>query len=224
MIRSTHLPRIIFLQGPPGCGKDTIAALLSEFGAYHPRKFAQPIINALMGMFPAYFSPPDRPPRTIEEFKKHDFAPFLNRYNKGEAPEVVTGRDIMIAWSEKFMKPLFGDKVFGILAQIEALPLDRDWFLDPFWRVVFSDSGFESESIPILDRCPREAAVIIQVFRPGHNFTSDSRSYWSDPGIATYSYMNGLEGLDLFQKDFIKFFNSNVYSYADQLNLRSTGT
>lgn len=222
MIRTFDLPKIIFLQGPPGCGKDTIASLLHELGGYMPHKFAQPIIDAMYGMFPKFFNPGNGlPSRSIEDFKKHNFAPFLNQFNKGEAPDIVTGRDIMIAWSEKFMKPLFGDKVFGTLADIKVFPRDEDLITIPSYRICFSDSGFESESVPLLASCPHNLCAIIQVYRPGHNYSSDSRSYWSDPRIASFSYNNALEGLDAFQKDFIKFFNSSVYSYDDQLKTRS---
>lgn len=223
MIRSSNLPKIVFLQGPPSCGKDTIADLLNDFGGYEKFKFAQPIIDAMRGQFPTYFNPMygSLPPRTIEEFKKHNFAPHLNHYEKGLTPEIVTGRDIMIAWSEQFMKPLFGSMVFGTIAAKASFPFDEDRVGDNHFKAVFSDSGFEAESIPVLERCPRELAVIIQVYRPGHNFSSDSRSYWSDPAVATFSYMNALEGLDAFQKDFIKFFNSNVFSYHSQSQLRS---
>lgn len=216
MIRSSHLPKLIFLQGPPQCGKDTIADLLVNMGGYTQHKFAQPIVDAMKAQFPSFFDFPIKNARSIEDFKRHDFGPYLH----ADKNVKVTGRDIMIAWSEKFMKPLFGDTIFGKLADRRVFDDSLDW-TDSSYRVVMSDSGFEPESIPPLATIGGKHAAIIQVYRPGHNFTGDSRSYWSNPEVATYSYMNDKEGLDAFQKDFIKFFNSNVFSYSDQRQLRS---
>lgn len=214
MIRTTHLPKLIFIQGPPGSGKDTVAHLLRDFGSYTPFKFAQPIIDAMRAQFQPFFQPSGRPNRTLSEFKKHDFGPYLGG-------EKVTGRDIMIAWSENFMKPLFGQEVFGRLASWRAFPLNEDRQADPFYRAVFSDSGFEAESFNLLGYVTPKNAVIIQLYRPTFTFAGDSRNYWANHEVATFSYNNALEDLDAMQLDFIKWFNTNVFTFADQQILRS---
>lgn len=215
MIRTSHLPRLIFLQGPPSSGKDTIADLLNAFAAYRHHKFAQPIIDAMESQFPTYFTPSGRPRRSITDFKRHDFGPHLS-----DDDRTVTGRDIMIAWSEQFMKPLFGATIFGRLAvqRIHAADAAAD---TPDFRVVMSDSGFEPESHDLLSEVGTDNATIIQIYRPGKTFEGDSRSYWTNPSIATFSYNNAIESLDAMQLDFVKWFNETVYSYADQSTLRS---
>ena len=45
------MKKIIFLNGPPSCGKDTIANLLIEKYNGVNLKFAQPIRNAVCGLF-----------------------------------------------------------------------------------------------------------------------------------------------------------------------------
>lgn len=224
MIRSLNLPRLIFLQGPPQCGKDTLAKFLVDFGRYKLEKFARPIIEAMEGQFPDYFTARTTGERrTIEDFKRHNFAPFLNRYplETMDLPEKVTGRDIMIAWSERFMKPLFGPYVFGTLAAMRLYPPHEDNQRPNGSNYVMSDSGFELEARPLFEVIGKENCAIIQIYRPGHNFNSDSRSYWADPEIATFSYNNALAGIDHLQIDFAKWFNSHVFSYKHQAEMRN---
>lgn len=218
MIRTINLPKLILLQGPPGCGKDTIAHLLRDFGGYTHFKFAQPIIDAMQGQFTSYFEPSGRPKRTIDEFKRHDFGKYLCGDGR-----TITGRDIMIAWSEQYMKPLFGQDVFGTLADNAVFPRYMDREADPTFRAVMSDSGFEPESRGLFTTIKHENAAIIQIYRPGKTYAGDSRNYWAMPAVATFSYNNALEGLDEMQKDFIRFFNTSVYSHSDLAKIRSPG-
>lgn len=208
MIRRTHLPTFIFLQGPPQSGKDTVAKLLSDFGAFRPIKFAQPIITAMQALYPTYFSRPDR---DMESFKRHDFGKY---YHDEGAP--VTGRDIMIAYSEFFMKELFGSQFFGNETKRELQRRDTDAH---HWTA--SDSGFEQEAQPVFEVIPKKECAIIQLFRPTKSFAGDSRNYWTDPEVATFQYNNALDDLSAMQLDFIKWFNTTVFSFKDQLALNS---
>lgn len=210
MIRSTHLPRLIFLQGPPQCGKDTIAALLADFGNYRKMKFAQPIVDGMHGVFPSYFTRPDR---DMESFKRHDFGKFWSDDGRR-----VTGRDVMIAYSESFLKPLFGPEFFG---NHMARSVETALCSGEVVRFVISDSGFEPEAQPVFKMVPHDHCAIIQVYRPLHSFDGDSRSYWADPKVATFSYNNALNDLEAMKIDFIKWFNSVVFSYHSQSELRS---
>lgn len=144
----------IFLNGPPGCGKDTAAYYLHNHHRYKIHKFTSPMDRALR----AFFNLTREEYRDLREGKKDE--PFITD---------ISMRDILIAFSEKFAKPLFGQDILGILAS-QALDKIHQ-------RVVFSDCGFAPEILilrPLIDR-----AAVIEISRPGHSFLNDSRSYIS---------------------------------------------
>lgn len=193
MVRN-NLPKVVFLQGPPRCGKDTAAHLLVETYEYQHEKFAQPIVDAMQAQFSDFFMVNEEmdPPGTMDDFKSTNFGPYLNP----GSDVAITGRDIMIAWSEKFMKPLFGDRVFGTLAARRI-----------YKSTVFSDSGFQGEAEAIFTDFPPEECAIVALYRPGCTFQNDSRSYWSRPGIPIYHFMNNSETVDEFKVAFLTFFH-----------------
>ena len=162
------MKQVIFLNGPPRCGKDTIAAMKGNHGT---TKFAQPIRDAAKTFFKNSLSL-ELTDVNYDEWKEKEII-------KGSG---VTLRQWMINWSEKFMKPTFGEDIFGKLAseKIERLLHQHD--------VVFiTDSGFLQEAERVIEHFNSSSVpfspqfILLRIFREGCTFKNDSRSYIDVP-------------------------------------------
>lgn len=151
---------IIILNGPPGCGKDTIAAYLT--GHSYPAvkaSFKQPVFDIAFSML--------GPTRYVE---------FMDMYNdreQKEKPQVIFGgkspRQFMTWISEDVMKPVFGDQYFGRRMVEEIHVMCRDL------AVVITDGGFTEEIKPLVKA--GHEVHICRLHRGGFTFAGDSRDY-----------------------------------------------
>lgn len=171
-------PLVVILNGPPGCGKDTIAnAWLektvgnTEFRP-HVKAFKEPMYRvaaAALGL-PLY--------------------EFMELYNDREWKEYSrpkwggkTVRDLMIATSEDYLKPMFGDTCMGKLAVSsiqQRIPTQND-------VIVFSDGGFKAEVEELEEHFHVQ---VVQILRDGCTFEGDSRSYIEGSQRNTYYLVN----------------------------------
>lgn len=159
-----NVPRkVVFFNGPPHCGKDTIVRLIDRGIPSSALSFAEPLklqCAALLGVTLAELE--------LIKDKPH---PAL----KGGTP-----RTYLINLSEKMIKPYYGNDFFGHVA------LDKINHLPPFVPLVlFSDSGFVSEAAPVVNQIGLDNCVKIEIYREGCDFTKDSRSYWQMDGLRT---------------------------------------
>lgn len=156
--------RIILLSGPSGCGKDVAAAFLCSRYFFYHAKFANPIRGVMEALLGKFTSAAD-----YEYFKL-----------KPVTPDAMTGRQLMIDFSENFIKPRFGKDFFGrVLAQnLINGALDEQ-------HIVISDCGFQEEIEAfvevygdwLLDCHIPHDFELWRIHRPGHSFDGDSRSY-----------------------------------------------
>lgn len=180
---------IVLINGPPQCGKDTIAnelLMLNMDSARKVIKFADPIREAMQVMFPVEA-------QDIEKFKEIPFSPYTELPNDEPYP-IFTGRDLMIDFSEDYVKPHLGKDWFGIHAAKRAIA----WLNGTSTGtglVVVSDCGFVEEAkafvheIRKADREDRPPAYVAlwRVHRPGYSFMSDSRNWVADVGENSHS-------------------------------------
>lgn len=165
------MAKVIILNGPAGCGKDTLARALVEMGlAKGVASFKNPMFNIAMAAL-----------------GQDAYREFLDGYDdraRKEKPEGflngLSRRQFMIAISEQFIKPVFGDDYFGkYLAG--NLPDGDEVF-------VVSDGGFASEVTPIV--AAGHDVRIVRLHRDGHTFEGDSRGYLYD--------INGVKDYDTY--------------------------
>lgn len=155
----------VVLNGPPGVGKDTIAARLYAQPGYRHFKTAQPLHEA------------------AEAFEAED--------KDALCALGVTGREFRILLSEQFIKPHFGPAAFGRLLATRikrASTSSRRWQSDsPHQNLpsvaVISDGGFAAELstlLPVADR-----VLVLRLHRGGKTWEGDSRSYlvWTHPHV-----------------------------------------
>lgn len=159
-------PKIILLNGAPRSGKDTFGKRFAKKHGGKVMKFAEPIKAACAAMYcggsRALFDSYDTPE---EKDKAH--AVFFGK----------TTREVQISISEEYMKPLYGQDIFG---HILSNSLDRDIQDErrahsPVYFI--TDSGFDKEAFVLINRFGVENIKLIRLHRDGHTFKGDSRGY-----------------------------------------------
>lgn len=161
------MTKIVFVNGPPGSGKDEVARILCEHDPmFTHMKFAAPLkmgLATLLGL-------------TWEEYEHYFESPA--KEERGGPFDCYPPRQCLIELSESYMKEMFGADIFGRVAANIAETLGTN--------IVFSDSGFTLEAIPVVGLFGAENCKVIRLAREGCSFKADSRGYldpYSLPGV-----------------------------------------
>ena len=178
---------IILLNGPPKCGKDTIAKAVCQYvnqgmttgsGILKHAKFIWPLKRGLATLMAESL-------QDQEDHKDDKFKPTFQHPN-----DTVSRRDLMIELSERFIKPIFGKGYWGELLAKDIVQQCK-WHNFQSKGFIVSDLGFIDE----YDKLLLELAVlaptvefiihIVQVHREGTNFDNDSRGYVTPHGVVS---------------------------------------
>lgn len=157
--------KVLFVQGPPGSGKDAVGKILA---AANPLvrlvKFAEILKLRTHALFGAL-------DMTGNALRANYFDTVKDRPNDNFFG--LTPRQAYIKVSEEWLKPLAGKQVFGgmLLREMRTYPLAGTIF-------VVTDSGFAAEAEPIIKHFGIQNCAVLQLMRQGHTFKNDSRSYW----------------------------------------------
>ncbi len=146
---------ILILNGPPGCGKDTLAKMLAERNAWLHYEFKDVLYKETAEYYGV----------SLEEMKFW----AVDRKLKDEIwPEFeMTPRAMLIHVSEDICKPMHGEDYFGRQLGRTASMTGSE--------VVVSDGGFEAECLVQEDYF--ENVWLIRLWRDGCSFENDSRDY-----------------------------------------------
>ena len=179
------LPHFLFINGPPGSGKSTLASLLTES---NPDTFRESFAEPIREMIYSVFFPSDIVTRPIDlRSSPVKSANLLSLAKMGESfrspsPSV---REVMIAFSETFMKPTFGEDIFGRLL-FKRCEEHRAFYS----HFIIDDCGFTSEASYVISRVGPDACHLIRLHRAGTSYSNDSRGYVSLPGVQTLDLNN----------------------------------
>lgn len=177
-------PRVLFINGPPRSGKDEAgkiaAGLLRGWqgvGSPHVEivKFAKILkerTHALYGVTCGDSGDPVDQAH-FEDVKDKPQDAFLG----------LTPRQAYINVSERLMKPVHGQAVWGKLLLDEM----KNKFADCF---IITDAGFYPEAVPILDHFGSENCRLIRMHRSGCDFMGDSRGYIVLPRVSDFDINN----------------------------------
>lgn len=185
---------IILVNGPPGSGKDTAGIYLRDEFGFHLEKFASPIRTAVCGLFGI----------EDEEIERLKNTPMLGGY---------TLREWMIGFSEDYVKRYGGASVFGDLLVERLKRVENE-------NVVVTDCGFQVEVGRIVEHFGLENVHLIRLYREGHTFKGDSRSYVDLPGKPHFAIYNDRSVTDFQDRvmstliDIKTFPNYGIYGLA----------
>jgi hypothetical protein len=157
------MKQIIILNGPPRCGKDTLAKYLcKKYPFFYHYKFA----NELKVIAHRLYNTPEQAPDAYEKFKDRPMTEFLN----------LTPRQAYINLSEDYIKKHHGKEFFGLqlIASIKKVPDNNENVF------VISDGGFAEELLPLVENFKPQMLTILHIHRQGCNFDNDSRHYISE--------------------------------------------
>jgi DNA polymerase III delta prime subunit len=169
-----HKLAVIF-NGPPGCGKDTLAERLKPYGF---QQFAMK--EQLYKASADYFGLPVEDFRDMATDRKTKEMP-TRKLMKGKWR--LSPRQAMILLSEDILKPLYGKSYFGQMTAEECRRAKAS-------HVAISDGGFVEEVQPI--RMLFDRTAVIRLHREGFDFEGDSRSYLE--GLPDTYDLNLVEG------------------------------
>jgi hypothetical protein len=162
------LTKVVFLNGPPRSGKDTIAEYLETFENVIHFKFAE-ILHIYGKAF--LYDIHDGDHAAVEYFSeehKNEIMPIVD----------ISYREYLINFSEKYFKPLYGQDIFGrILASKIDNVMKCDADLDVTTICVVSDSGFDYEAKPVVDLIGSDNCKLVNLYRDGCTYEGDSRNY-----------------------------------------------
>lgn len=151
---------IVGFNGPPYSGKDTLARfvadVIDERGFKIPVRLvshSMPLRKIAYQMVGETYSP-----ASYSAFKEAPFAQFG-----------VTGRQLMIDVSEKFLKPTYGQEIMArmLLDELEGF----------HGLALVMDSGFQCEIDPLKEAVGPDNLYIVRVLRPDKTFEGDSREW-----------------------------------------------
>lgn len=155
------MKRLVLLNGPPRCGKDTLGRELAKLMSVSLVKNTAPMDHAIQSMF------------CISELEWS----VIREKEKDVPREQFNGlslRQVLISFSEDWAKAKFGQGVFGRIG-VSALSTSR--------LNVCTDSGFAVEATEYVKALGPKAVLLFHVHREGTSFDGDSRSFIDVPGL-----------------------------------------
>ena len=165
------MKQIILLNGPPRCGKNTIANAIPYHAIIGFSHHLKRCVHAMHFGAAGWAMDPD----AFDAVKSEPLAMLGGR----------SWRQEYIRFSEEFVKPVYGNDWFGEQFVKAAMAA-------PELRVIVPDSGFREEAERTVCEFGPENVTLIRIHRDGATFAGDSRSYidLADLGVACFDIDN----------------------------------
>lgn len=195
------LPKFLFINGPAGSGKSTLASLLcNSQTACWRESFAEPIRDMIRTVFfpndgPLWEQTPDLRDGEVKKLPLRGVAEIDDEAG-------CSVRQAMIGFSEGYMKPFFGDDIFGRL--LVSRCREQELFYKTF---IIDDSGFLPEAQYVISQHGPGACTLIRLHRNGCSFAGDSRGYISLDGVRTIDLSNNSVPLAMLDQLELEFGN-----------------
>jgi len=169
------MARVILMNGAPRAGKDTAAKIITRYmGSLGCETIQANFKTELVKLTAALLG------LTVDEFLV-DYDKRLpdGSWHKDKPQfifrgDLISQRQALIHTSENVIKPVFGNDVFG---KLEAAKIDQN--TDHVH--VFSDSGFDEELTPIIEKVGFKNLFLFRIHCDGCDFKGDSRKHLKLP-------------------------------------------
>lgn len=174
--------KVLFLNGPPRCGKDSVGRMLNEASPFvrvvkfaHALKVATHALFAgLQGRLPVLNG--DGKWRCVDPYAVNKLCLSEHYEHDKDKPHEdfmgETPRQAYIAVSEMLCKPFLGPHIFGHLL---AETMQRCDSPGTVW--VVTDCGFPYELKPIISLYGPDRCMLVTITREGCTYDGDSRRY-----------------------------------------------
>lgn len=181
-----NLPHFLFINGPPGSGKSTLAELICQS---NPEAFRESFAEPIREMIYSVFFPSDVVNRPVDlrsgPVKSSPLADLAKLDPDKTNGDGTTVRQVMIGFSEGYMKPTFGQDIFGKLLYNRCV--EQTMFYQNF---IIDDSGFAPEVSYVISKVAPENCHLVRLHRSGCDYSGDSRGYISLPGVQSLDLHN----------------------------------
>jgi len=161
------MANMVFLNGPPRSGKDTIVSHLVPFIAFRHLKFSAPLKRGTAGFL-------DITTSTLEDWKEKKPTMF---HRNGSIMEYDTVREHLIAYFA-WLAFRYGEDILGRMLWQDAKTSAKQ-------LCIVSDSGKVDEVRYVIKQAGKPNCIIIRLHRTGCTFEGDNRSYLP-PELCTY--------------------------------------
>jgi hypothetical protein len=156
--------QVIVFNAPPDSGKDIAVDYMEEYLRFTGRNVKHlEFKETLFALVKSTYGVTDEVWEGLYTRENKELPSYYLTYNG--LP--ISPREALINMSEKVIKPLYGDKAFGLAACsgiIKGINL-------------FSDGGFNAEMLPIIELVGARNVLIVKIFRDGRDYSKDSRDY-----------------------------------------------
>lgn len=212
--------KYILLNAPPRVGKDTLANSFLEFIGGKSSIRVYEFKDGLKAICESIANNVGSPYRVFV-----NTAAYENYKDKHNEYLGMTPREFMIHVSENFMKPTFGQDVWGKAAlRLKAgngtvFDEGKRKYREDGWIIgLFPDAGFMSEIKPLVDSLEEnEEILLIRMHSNGMTFKNDSRDYVyvNNPKVIELD----LDIPRLVKKDVEKYYDNLAKGLIKQYNL-----
>ena len=183
--------KIIILNGAPNSGKDMVAAAFVRAFNWQHCEFKKKLFQLTQDLY------------CVNSF---EWSLHYGRAMKEQPWSKLNGlspRQALINVSENIVKPNFGKDYFGKAAALSVIE---------GWGNIFSDGGFMSELVPLIDKFGQENILLIRLHRDGCTFAGDSRAYLYPekeyPDMYTEDILNNGTEQELFDAVYNVYLNT----------------
>lgn len=220
---------VIYFNGPPGSGKDTLAEQLVRQGMktlggrrrklrHEVDVIAAEIIGidvTVWGKMMEDREKKDKPSKLLPKWS----AVGTTVQDGQDLDRYMTPREFTIWVSEKMMKPFYGPEIFGKRAASRLYQMGQEPDTARY-VVAYTDVGFPDEIRPLSECTDIDEQVIVRLFRAGTSYRSDSRNYLPDNhlGIKTIDFVNDAP-LKLSMVSLISLLSTTVPTLAQLLSI-----
>ena len=174
------MTKLIILNGPPRCGKDTAANTIEEYFGEDVCKHIK--ISAPLKLIAASIIGKSK--ELLEETKDARIEGSASTY-----------REAQIHTFEQLV-PIYGEDWLSRWTINSLDNYEQDFF-------VLSDCGQSAEIVPFMQKYGPENLLVIQIMREGCAFLNDTRTYITAKGVRTRPMVN--KDINTFKEEVIDF-------------------